>query len=230
MPKIMSTDPLDDIRASIALARTQEARSGELGEHLAMLAPRLHRAIGLPTDQPEEALLEFVVGYIDQVPENLQALSNLLEEAHLHQQGQVFINIAQDFFLKPPQLVREHSGLQALIDQAYLAHRLLEELNDRLFMLGGAPLIPMDMTMANIVMHDILGEDFANQLDLAVHYAIEALCDPQDLAANRQLKDFLHQQKTVHWEDHLQRWPCLVERSAISVNFPAETASPIATH
>lgn len=227
---MMSTDPLEDIRASIALARAQESQYGELRDHLAALAERLHRAIGLPEEQPVEALLQFVVGYIEQVPENLEALDNLLEEAHLHQQGRVFINIAQDFFLKPPQMVKEHSGLRALIDQAYLAHRLLEELNDRLLMLGGAPLIPMDMTMANIVMHDILGETFANQLDLAVHYAIEALCDPQDLAANRQLKNFLHKQKIVHWEDHLQRWPCLVERSAISLKFPANLAAPMATH
>lgn len=226
----MSATDFTAIRESIALGREQEAASGDLAAHLSAVASRLHHAIGLPAERPIEALLQFVIRYVEEVPESLTALSRLLREADIYEQGQTFIAIARDFFFKPPELVQAHTGLHALIDQAYLAHRLLEEINDRLLMLGGAPLTPMNMTMANIVVHDILGDEFANQLDLAVHYAIESLFHPQDLAANRRLTDFLHDQKAAHWRDHLQRWPCLAEDSAIAINLGSAHAARMPVH
>lgn len=207
------------IRESIALARFQESQSHDLHHYLGALVPKLHRAIALPNDKPTAALQHFVIRYIEHVPDFLEALSHLMKEARIEQYGQVFLSIAEDYFLKPLELTQQHSGLLALIDEAYLAHRLIEEINDRLLMLCGVPLTPMDMTLSNIIIHDILGEAFANQLDLAVYYAIEALFLPENLANNADLSHFVQQHNATDWSNALARWPCLAGDSAIALKF-----------
>ncbi len=202
----MCEQPIVQIRQSIKLAERQEAQTHDLQNYLCASLPRLHKAIDLPDENPNQALLNFVVQYIEHVPDVLETLTTLLKEADIYEACEVFIHIAEDFFLKPPEIIQTHTGLHALIDEAYLAHRLMEEVNDRLIMLCGVPLTPMDMTLANIIVHDLLGEEYANQLDLAVHYAIEALFN-QDELDNGQLRAMLKVKNIKHWKDVLKRWP-----------------------
>jgi len=145
-------------------------------------------------------------------------LTELMQKAGIYEQAQVFIEIAEDYFLKPPDVVREHAGLQALIDEAYLAHRLIEEINDQVMVDCGLPLAPIDMTVSNIVVHDLLGETFANELDLAVHYSVEALFQHLKLSDNPKFQAYVDQHKTNGWEDVLERWPCLINDASIELN------------
>ncbi len=55
--------------------------------------------------------------------------------------------------------------LAELLDEAYLAHRLVEELNDRYIACFAEPLLTLDTTRANLLAHQLIGESFANQLD-----------------------------------------------------------------
>lgn len=220
----MSEHKLLLIRESISLARSQEAQTGELLNYLNAFSPQLHQAIQLPQHEPAEALLDFVTRYVEQVPNFLEALTQLLREAKIYEHGKVFLTIAEDFFLEPPAVAQQHQGLHALIDEAYLAHRLMEEVNDRMLMSCGVPLIPMDTTLANIVVHDLLGEEYANQLDLAVHFAIETLFDSGNLLGSTMLADFIAQHNRQRWQELLKQWPCLAGDSSISLDLSGDTA------
>lgn len=224
------TDKIAEIRGAIAQARAEEVRTGQLETYLAALAPSLHHAIALPNENPVEALLQFVIRYIDNVPDFLETLDGLMRASGIDRHGRVFLTIAEDFFLQPPELVQHDCGLKALIDEAYLAHRLIEEVNDRLLMLCGLPLTPMDMTLSNIIVHDLLGEEFANQLDLAVHYAIEALFQPDNLAESANLAQFVASHKASDWGERLRNWPCLAGDSAIHLNFANGISTKVTEH
>lgn len=219
----MTEAKLFQIRQAIAAARLQEEQTHHLEVYLNSLLPRLHKAIALPVDKPEGALLQFVIRYIEHAPNFLKALDQSMEQSGLATYGRVFLEIAEDFFLQPPEAVHREGGLRALIDEAYLAHRLIEEVNDRLIMLCGIPLSPMDMTMANIVIHHLLGEHFANQLDLAVHYAVEALFHPQQVSGDSRLAQFVTHHTHSDWSRGLGNWPCLLEDSPIQLKFATET-------
>ncbi len=227
---IMREQNLALIRQSISNALLQESQTGDLERYLNALTPKLHKAICLPQDNPTQSLLQFIVRYIENVPDFLEALETLLVQANIEQEGRVFLSIAEEFFLNPPEMVTREQGLKALIDEAYLAHRLIEEINDRLLMMCGCPLSPMDMTLSNIIVHDILGEEFANQLDLAVHYAIEALFDPASLHRHQSVADYLKTNKGAYWGDTLNRWPCLAGDSAISLEFQSGVSSKAEMH
>ncbi len=221
----MSEQRILQIRESIAVARKTEAEKHTLEYYLKDRLPSLHHSITLPEENPHQALLEFVIRYIEHVPDFIEALVELTQDAGIYDYAKTFIAIAEDYFLKPRELMNERSGMQLLIDEAYLAHRLIEEINDRITLVCGIPLAPLDTTLSNIIVHDILGEEFANQLDLAVHYAIEALFNTDSLLRDDNFKNYVNKHKYNGWDEVKKRWPCLAEDSAISLNLTHSTMS-----
>lgn len=215
----MTSDKISLIRKAIDQARAEEAHTRQLETFIATAAGGLHQAIDLPDADPVRALADFVIAYIEQVPDFLQTLDELMLSCGLREQGRVFITIAEDFFLQPPELVKQCGGLRGLIDEAYLAHRLMEEVNDRLIMLCGIPLTPWDMTLANIVVHNLLGETYANELDLAVHYALEALFEPDRSLENGAIAQFVARYQACDWEARLRGWPSLAGNTDIRLRF-----------
>ncbi len=206
------------IRESIAVAQKSESESHSLQCFLEARLPVLHHIISLPDKNASNTLLKFVTKYIEHVPDFVEALTDITRSAGIYQYTEQFIHIAEDYFIQPPELATKHSGMHALIDEAYLAHRLMEEVNDRVMMACGQPLSPMDMTLSNIIVHDILGDEFANQLDLAVHYSIEALFETKDFLQNSDFQSYLEQHQLKGWGKEINKWPCLAGDSSISLN------------
>ncbi|WP_045856467.1 hypothetical protein [Teredinibacter purpureus] len=205
------------IRESIAEAHRIEAKNHRLRDFLETKLPELHSAITLPNGNGLDALLQFVTHYIEHVPDFIEALYELTKSAGVYKYAKTFLTIAEDYFFEPPELLQGRDGLLALVDEAYLAHRLIEEVNDRVMMASGLPLAPMDMTLSNIVVHDILGDEFANQLDLAVHYSIESLFETDSFFRNAHFEDYLRHHNNNNWQHAIERWPCLAGDSAISL-------------
>lgn len=162
--------------------------------------------------------MEFVTHYIEHVPDFLEALTDLTKSGGVYDYAKTFLEIAEDYFFAPPGLVDGRDGLLGLIDEAYLAHRLIEEVNDRVMMASGMPLAPMDMTLSNIIVHDLLGDEFANQLDLAVHYSIESLFESDNFFRNADFTNYLEHQNSENWQGAIEKWPCLADDSAIRLD------------
>ena len=207
------------LRAQIQRALDHEAASGELARQLDSHLDRLHPAIQLPADDTHGALQRFVAAYVEQVPDVLDAANAVAREAGIEGQVKPVLRLAEQFFLSPPDVLEGHQGLDALLDEAYLAHRLVEEVNDRYIVHLGQPLIPLDTTVANVITHQLIGEPFANQLDEAVHHAVEEMLDDsvfrQDSvqAYRTRLND---PQTTAAW----QSWPCLSRRLGVELGLP----------
>lgn len=218
----MSEQRILHIRESISVARELEKKNQTLKAFVAVRLPNLHRIVSLPEENREEYLVEFVTSYIQHVPDFIEALHELTESAGIHDYAEVFLTIAEDYFIDPPELVNDHSGLHQLIDEAYLAHRLFEEVNDRVTINCGLPLAPMDMTMSNIIIHEMLGDEFANQLDLAVHYSIESFFKAEHFSDNPQFVEYMEKRKQIGWQDTLEKWPCLAGDSAISLDLDSD--------
>lgn len=206
-----------EIRKSISRAQNDELRSQALQSYAEDCLPKLHRAIQLPEPAQADALANFIRRYIEHVPDFLDALTEIAKSAGIYDFIAKIVHIAQSFFLSPPELLREHRGLQALIDESYLAHRLMEEINDRIMLSCGIPLIPMDMTRSNIIIHCLLGEDFANELDLAVHYAIEQLFANQACINDPTFRAYITLYKAEGWTDLFTSWSCLAGDSSIAI-------------
>ena len=216
--RLRLTSDLNPIRVLIRQAQEEDTASGRLVDFLEHRTPHLHNAIRLPPDQAAAHLADFVMRYIRHVPDFIEAISTMAKEAGIYDDVAPLLKIASDYFLSPPSLVGEHSQLQAMLDEAYLAHRLLEEVNDRFMAQSGIPLAPMDMTMANIIAHELIGEPFANELDQAVLFSAELLLNEHKLEGEN-VRHYVDQHQHNGWEEELKRWPCLAEDLAIDVSF-----------
>lgn len=215
------TDPLNPIRQLIRQAQEQDCASGKLLEFVECRKNHLHAAIKLPEQQAAKGLADFVVRYIKHVPDFIDAIRSMAIEAGIYDDVEPLLKIASDYFLSPPSIVDPHSQLEALLDEAYLAHRLLEEVNDRFMAKSGIPLAPMDMTVANVIAHELIGEPFANELDQAVLFSAELLLNEHGFEGSN-FSDYINAHKDRGWAEELERWPCLVDDLAISVEFDTD--------
>lgn len=220
--RLRLTSDLNPIRVLIRQAQEEDTASGRLVDFLEHRTPFLHNAIRLPREQAATHLADFVMRYIHHVPDFIEAISTMAKEAGIYNDVAPLLKIASDYFLSPPSLVGEHSQLQALLDEAYLAHRLLEEVNDRFMAQSGIPLAPMDMTMANIIAHELIGEPFANELDQAVLFSAELLLNEHALEGDN-VRQYVSQHLDRGWDEELKRWPCLADDLSIDVEFKPNT-------
>lgn len=214
---------LNPIRQLIAQAQAQDSASGKLLEFVECRRAHLHNAIKLPEQQASKGLAEFILRYIKHVPDFIDAIRTMAQEAGIYHEVEPLLKIASDYFLSPPSIIDPHSQLEALLDEAYLAHRLLEEVNDRFMAKSGIPLAPMDMTVANVIAHELIGEPFANELDQAVLFSAELLLNEHKFDG-KNFSEYVDSHKNHGWHQELERWPCLTDDLAITVEF--ETDSP----
>lgn len=208
------------IRDTIALAKLHEQQHGHLAKLFDQLIDdNIHFAIQLPEQKPTASLVEFVIAYIEHVPNFIDAARAICNKAHLQDYSEPVLKIAEDYFLKPPEIVAGHIGLDELMDEAYLAHRLIEEINDRFMLRTSIPLVPMDMTMSNLIVHSLIGEPFANELDEAVQYAAERAMFKEHIYESPAFKTYIAEHQDNDWDQEQQHWPCLTDSLAINLQF-----------
>jgi len=129
--------------------------------------------------------------------------------------------VAQGFFLTQAGEALA-SELIDLLDESYLAHRLIEEINDRYITYLGQPLIPLDTTLANLIAHQLIGEERANQLDVQVAQIVAGLLDEQAFSepSVAEYRQRLANPRTLAaWK----RWPCLSRQLGVDLQLNAET-------
>ena len=204
------------LREQISRAHQHETETGQLGCQLEKQLPHLHSAISLADGDSTQVMTRFVTAYIELVPELLEAANDVAREAGIESQIKPVLKIAEHFFLQPPAILAGHEGLDGLLDEAYLAHRLVEEVNDLYIKHFGQPLIPADTTVANVIAHRLIGEKFANQLDEAVHHAVDEMLN-EDSFALESVEAYREQLKSPQTEAAWKRWPCLSRQLGVEL-------------
>lgn len=220
----MNRETINALKDTIRLAALHEQDTNSLRLLLSNQLPLLHRTIQLPEEDPVDSLLELVETYIKSVPDCIDAISSVTHEANISEYTDILLAIAADYFLHPPSLLEGQAGLYERMGEAYLAHRLMEEINDRFIGHCGIPLAPMDMTISNLIIHQLIGEPFANELDMAVQYSLE-VCRPKErVFQNESFLTYVDQRKKEGWGKVMEEWPCLEENISISLEFSQDTS------
>jgi len=209
---------LTKLKQTITDAKQEEHQFGAMADFIETNLSSLHGSITISSLSPSKALMSFVVDYVDIAPLHIQALYSLAKEAQLQEYVKVFLDLSCTYFINPPEILLPYRGLHGLLHKAYLAHRLMEELNDKVMTLsGGVALAPMDMSMANIISHGLIGDELANQLDHLVLLTIETTTVDANIFEKHSVKLFLETRRIKGWEDVNQRWPCFTKDCAINL-------------
>ena len=203
------------IRRIISAARTRELETRALWRHFQQRSETLSRQLHLPSEDPAAALVDFVSEYVAHVPEFIEKLADDSSREGLYEQVAPFLNMAEDFFLAPPEGLEQQGDLLQLLDEAFLAHRLIEELNDRHILLRRSQLLPIEMTRANIIVHHLLGDSLANRLNRLVEEGVRLLLDKEQLFKQIQNSEEAETSLLAIW----QSLPCLGRKSEVDLRF-----------
>lgn len=200
------------IRDTIKIAKLHEQEHG----HLATLfnqrvLEQLPITLSSAENNNAAALVDFIIAYIDQVPKVIDAVRRITTNIKIQSHIEPILALAEGFFLKPQELSADNPGLVGLMDEAYLANRLIEEINDHFIVKVSAPLIPVDMAMSNIIVHSLIGEPFANELDEAVEYSLNKYLALASNYDTKELRGYLFKHQDEDWP-HAQQWPTLTEQ------------------
>ena len=214
----MSLPQIAEIQTLVQKAKAFDVENDQLTQVLEARAKHLHSAIKLPEENAVQSLRAFVIRYIERVPAFIDAIDHISREANVNKPIAPLLSIACAYFLSPPELIKGRSPCEALFDEAYLAHRLLEEVNDRFIGYCGVPLAPMDTTRANVIAHELIGEPFANELDQAVLFSAELLLSEYNFK-DEHLQKNMASHKNRGWSEALRRWPALEEDLDITIRF-----------
>ncbi|MDE1167507.1 MAG: hypothetical protein PW845_19570 [Pseudomonas sp.] len=205
------------LREQIQRAHQHEAETGHLTLLLEKQLPHLHPAIQLPDSDAKGVLTRFVTAYIEQVPDMLDAANDVAIKAGIESQIKPVLKIAEQYFIQPPKVMEGHVGLDSLLDEAYLAHRLVEEVNDLYIREFKQPLIPLDTTMASLIAHQLIGEAFANQLDEAVHHSVDSLLN-EDSFARESVEQYRDKLTSAETGEAWKKWPCMSRQLGVDLN------------
>jgi hypothetical protein len=212
---------VNSIRQIIAAAKQQERRSHSLQQYFEQKVAELRRQLLLPTRQPAVALVEFVERYIDHVPMFIDSLMSRSLEFDLQDFVAPFTHMAENFFLAPPAELVDEADLQSLLKQAFLAQRLIEEVSDRYIKLRRTPLLAIDMTQANVIVHHLIGDARANRLDTLVQQSVALLIDHNHLFHPFNSDTVNEASLLAIWQD----LPCLSRTTRIELRLGATTHS-----
>ncbi len=156
------------IRETIRAALRRENETHQLRSRIEQQLPQLQEKLVLPEQDPVSALMDFISGYIKSVPRCLRLVTVVSKRQGFFDYAAPFLSLAEGYFLQPRDELPQDGGLEALLDESFLALRLLEEVNDYHIRLLRRPLLPLDMTEANIIVHHLLGDSFATRMEQLV--------------------------------------------------------------
>lgn len=169
------------ISSMIAEAKLHEGRSGELEVELNAKLQTMHSSIKLPAANQSQYLLEIVEQYIDAIPELLTTMMHKsYSGGQLSSCYPSIVNMVRSFFTHQSVQEQETLGLDNLMHQAFMAHRFIEEVNDYYIMHLGLPVIETRHLATTVIVHELIGDAFANELDASIA-EIVALMDKQNL-------------------------------------------------
>ena len=209
--------PFHLISELITQAKVQEQETKQLARQLEKMTNGLHSTIHISGEKKSAvSLTAFVLKYIEHAPKYLTVMVKASIEARMEEWIFPVIKLTEDFFLHPPSVVGQEKSLTRLMESAYLAHRLIEEINDRYFLEAGRVLIPVDMTTANLIIHQLIGEPFSNQLDvLCVELANDLITSRRKKIAQQTVG--ITPEKQRLWIQAWQHWSDVLDEKNVSI-------------
>lgn len=200
------------IREVISAAILSEQKTGQLRARLDGRQTQLSQTLILPECDPVSALMIFITGYIESVPSSLSLVSAMSKKMGFHCYAAPFLSLAEEYFMHPPKPIADAKGLMGLLGEAFLAHRSLEEVNDNHMRHLSRPLLPVDMTEANTIVHHLIGDALANHLENLVQYAASQLLAEEkaweqvrNLPASAVLPQTIVSSEQLMWQPHKVR-------------------------
>ena len=202
----------------ITKAKSHEKKTNQLALHLQSVTKGLHSSVRMSDKKKApDALMNFVIKYIEHSPKFLSVMAKVSAEANMIGLTLPLIKVSEDFFLNPPEILGVETSLERLLESSYLTHRLIEEVNDRFQASTGKVLVPVDMITANLIVHNLIGEPFSNQLDKFCFELAKEIVPHSDAKTTRSSKTLISEEQQIIWTKAWIHWSDLLEENHVAL-------------
>ena len=169
------------IRYEIRKAENHESNTHELASLLHRRLHHLSPGTVVPrAESPDQMIFLFVCNFINRTPTLLDILLESARGTSREDICDTVTVICLEFFMSPPPLLHGRRGLNGAMGKSYLCQRMIEELNDCCTLRHTTPLLPVDLSCSNLIVHQLIGRPLASMLDGLVENTV---CRLQELAA-----------------------------------------------
>ena len=145
----------------------------ESGEDLLDLLAAVAARQGLEPQPAElDSGAQFVIGYLEQVPYMLKVALTAARTVGLESEMRQVVAMVQSYWEQDEDIIPDHLGVIGLLDDAYCSLTTLQNFSDHYQLQTGKHMFPEDLTAANQVMREIIGEPYVDDLDRFVSQAI----------------------------------------------------------
>ncbi|GGY49380.1 hypothetical protein GCM10011297_22770 [Bacterioplanes sanyensis] len=204
----MCEDNLDALVHSIRAAQLAEQQHQQLRQQVQQHYQDISRLVEMADDQGE-TLYRFTLSYIREVPVMLRDLHHAATEAGLWRHVKPVMDVALAFFPDAPNRHESQSEIVALLHQAYLVHRLLEEVNESYIHRVGQPMVPKDMTLANVIVYTLIGDPAVYGLERLIEHSVKQVFSPQLAFQDPEFCAYLSRRTNDKLIQLSQPWPCM---------------------
>jgi hypothetical protein len=158
------------------------------------------------TSEFEKNLAQMIDNYLKTLPTLINEFDQQCKILGWHSLTHKTDSLLLDFFDEIDAQIQEE-GVIGILDRVYFAHRVIEELHDRMICKLGYPVLSWDMTMANLLVHQMLGTHYSTHLDQTAMELCEKL-----------LVELPEQSEQVQ-KKATQIWPCFCEQFDVDMNW-----------
>jgi len=194
----------------------EESESKRFQRSLATRIDSLHKAIILEGQDPALDLSRFALDYIKLVPEAIGQMNECIRLEAKYAVLQPSVDLAIRLFTQPADT--STADIFSLLPRAYQCHRLIEELYDNNHSLRTNQYLSNQITQANLLAHQLVSEEVANDIDgatFAVFGQLVSLPDFYQLDLNGLVDDKVNQR----WATIRECWKTLLTRHNITMTF-----------
>lgn len=162
-PEPPAPPPPTPLHAHVAAVLDAPDSRGPLRQRLAQLVPGPRQAAGW-----EETLVETV----RRIPDFMIAIATSAAQAGIGPLLAPVLSRAEGYFFEVNDLIPDDRGVLGMLDDAYLVHAFLRQINLVCISSAGAPLVNYDPTPTLQVIGTVIGPGLAMQLDQAVNVEV----------------------------------------------------------
>jgi hypothetical protein len=156
----------DPLTSHIESMRRIPGASTELRERLGQLP-------GVSTQAQLDQCEQAVNGAVDAIPHIIRQMAAAGQQSGIGHLLTPILQQVTDYFLTQDDLIPDSRGNLGLLDDAYLAHLYLQEINRAYKMSTGSLLLGIDCSGTIAVLRVILGPQITAQLDQAVIQGVD---------------------------------------------------------
>jgi len=124
--------------------------------------------------QQVNEVVNFVYEYLKHVPVMIPTIMAEAKKHGIHKDIKPMMKIVEEYFVNPYDLIPDDQGILGILDDAYFVMYFIQSTSDLYKKNTGVPLISLDFTQANQIIRNLLGQEIASVIELAVSGGIGA--------------------------------------------------------